>query len=186
MRNLTLKERKLLANRLMLTRDFLVHFINVAMIRPELSATSIKNGKELIQYLNNVPDVLPEGFGFNVIIKIYNYAKDSGLDPDPGVYWIAWQAELSENTLAYCTHTHTIDDSRHKEKKAQYEYKFKVWDDGNQIEEDVPHNFENYKVPFLHNAANPMDFRPRGSWLSADITFNKGAEVLIAEGLQTL
>jgi hypothetical protein len=184
MRNLTLKERELLAKKLKTTSEFLAYFTKVAMIRPELSATSVKNGDELLQYLQKVPDVLPQGFGFNVIIKIYNYAKDSGLDAEPGVFWIAWQAELSHNTLAYCTHTHTIDTNRRKEKKAAYEYKFKVWDDGKHIEEDIPPNFENYKVPFLYNAANAKDFRPKGSWLSADITFEQGQE--IAEHLHTL
>jgi two-component sensor histidine kinase len=177
MHKLTLKERTLLAERLKSTHDFLSYFIKVAMIRPELSTSSIKNGNDLIEYLDNVPEALPDGFGFNVIIKIYNYAKDSGLDTEPGVYWVAWQAELNYNTLAYCTHTHTIDVNRRKEKKAEYEYKFKVWDDGTQIEEDLPHNFEDYKVTFLHKAANVMDFRPKGAWLSADITFEPGNEI---------
>jgi hypothetical protein len=174
---LTIKERKLLAEKLRSTRDFLTYFIEVAMLRPELSASSIKNGNELTAYLQNIPDVLPVGFGLNVIIKIYNYAKDSGLDTEPGIYWIAWQAELNYNTLAYCTHTHTIDENRHKEKKAEYEYKFKVWNDGECIEEDLPQSFEQYEVTFLHKAANALDFKPKGSWLSADITFNPGEEI---------
>jgi hypothetical protein len=149
---LTIKERTLLAQKLKSTKKFLAYFIEVAMIRPELSPSSIKNGKELVHYLESIPDVLPEGFGFNVIIKIYNYAKDSGLDLEPGVYWKAWQAELNYNTLSYCTHTHTIDADRKKEKKAEYDYKFKVWDDGANIEEDVPPNLDNYEVPFLHEA----------------------------------
>lgn len=177
MHTLTLKERKLLAERLNTTRDFLVYFIKVALIRPELSPSSIQSGNDLLQYLENIPSVLPRGFGFNVIIKIYNYAKDSGLDAEPGVFWMAWQAELNYNTLAYCTHTHTIDTHRRKEKKAEYEYKFKVWDDGELIEEDLPVNFEDYKVTFLHKAANPADFRSKGSWLSADITFERGEEI---------
>ena len=177
MQTLTLKERKLLAEKLKSTVDFLLYFVKVALIRPELTTSSIKNGNDLIEYLEHTPDVLPQGFGFNVIIKIYNYAKDSGLDAEPGVFWKSWQAELNYNTLAYCTHTHTIDGNRKKEKKAEYEYKFKVWDDGNQIEEDLPHNFEDYRVTFLHKAANVMDFRSKGSWLSADISFNSGVEI---------
>lgn len=177
MHTLTVKERKLLAAKLKTTRDFLSYFIEVVQLRPELSASSIKNGNDLLEYLENIPEILPQGFGFNVIIKIYNYAKDSGLDLEPGVFWIAWQAELNYNTLAYCTHTHTIDSNRHKEKKAEYEYKFKVWDDGEQIEEDLPTNFEDYRVTFLHKAANALDFKPKGSWLSADITFDRGEEI---------
>lgn len=174
MHHVTAKERSLLAQKLKAARNFLTHFINVAMIRPELSSSSVQSGNDLLNYLQDIPDVLPKGFGFNVIIKIYNYAKDSGLDAEPGVYWIAWQTELNNNVLAFCTHTHTIDSDRHRVKKAEYEYKFKVWNDGECIAEDVPHNFENYKVPFLHNAANVTDFRSKGSWLSADITFEKG------------
>jgi len=176
MHTLTLKERKLLAEKLNATKKFLTYFIKVAMLRPELSPSSIKNGNDLLAYLESTPEVLPKGFGFNAIVKIYNYAKDSGLDTDPGVYWMAWQAELSQNTLAYCTHTHTIDENRRKEKKAEYEYKFKVWDDGLQIEEDLPTDFEEYEVTFLHKAANAVDFKTKGSWLSADITFDKGEE----------
>lgn len=177
MHTLTLKERKLLAGKLITTRKFLEYFIKVALLRPELSNSSIKNGNDLLAYMEHIPEVLPAGFGFDVIIKLYNYAKDSGLDMEPGVYWKAWQAELSHNTLSYCTHTHTIDANRQKEKKAEYEYKFKVWDDGNEIEEDLPTNFEDYRVTFLHRAANVMDFKSKGSWLSADITFNPGEEI---------
>ena len=166
----------LLAEKLNTTKKFLEYFIKVAMLRPELSPSSIKNGNDLLAYLENIPEVLPQNFGFNVIVKIYNYAKDSGLDAEPGVYWVAWQAEMNYNTLAYCTHTHTIDVNRRKEKKAEYEYKYKVWDDGDSIEEDLPHDFEEYEVTFLHNAANAMDFKSKGSWLSADITFDKGEE----------
>lgn len=177
MHALTLKERKLLADKLKSTRKFLAYFVKVAMLRPELSQSSIRNGNKLMEYLENIPDVLPKGFGFNVIVKIYNYAKDSGLDKEPGVYWVAWQAELNYNTIAYCTHTHTIDSDRRKEKKAEYEYKYKVWDDGMQIEEDLPTDFEEYEVTFLHKAANAVDFRSKGSWLSADITFDGGKEI---------
>jgi hypothetical protein len=176
MHNLSLKERGLLAEKLSSTRHFLQYFIEVAMLRPELSATSVKNGLSLAAYLQNIPSVLPQGFGFNVIVKIYNYAKDSGLDPEPGIFWRAWQAELDHNTLAYCTHTHTIDANRRKEKKAEYEYKFKVWNDGEYVEEDKPGSLENFEVPFLHNAANASDFKTKGAWLSADITFEQGGE----------
>ncbi|RKR85471.1 hypothetical protein BDD43_5742 [Mucilaginibacter gracilis] len=174
---LTLKERTLLAEKLKNTRDFLVYFIEVAMLRPELSASSIQNGNNLLNYMDNIPSVLPADFGFNVVIKIYNYAKDSGLDTEPGMYWLAWQAELSKNTLAYCTHTHTIDGNRRREKKAEYEYKYKVWNNGEYIEEDLPRNFDNYRVTFLHRAANVNDFKNKGSWLSADITFDPGEEI---------
>jgi hypothetical protein len=174
MQALTVKERTMLAEKLKAASKFLIHFINVAMIRPELATSSIKAGNDLVEYLENISDVLPTDFEFNVIVKIYNYAKDSGLDKEPGVYWVAWQAELSYNTLAFCTHTHTIDEQRKKRKNAAYEYKFTVRNDGDFIEEDIPNTFENYQVPFLHNAANPMEFKPRGSWLSADISFNKG------------
>lgn len=187
MRSLTIKERTLLADKLKATSGFLVHFIKVVMVRPELSASAIQNGKELIRFLKNVPKTLPEGFGFNAIIKIYNYAKDSGLDTEPGIFWIAWQAEFNNDTFAFCTHTHTIDENRKKKKNAAYEYKFKVADDGEYIEEIIPYNFENYKVPFLHNAANPEEFKPKGSWLSADIAFSKGnVPAKVTRNLQTM
>jgi hypothetical protein len=173
---LTVNERRLLAEKLKGSRGFLIHFIKIVMIRPEISASSVQNGIDLIQYLDNVPDVLPQGFFFDVIIKIYNYGKDSGLDTEPGIFWIAWQAELNENTLAYCNHTHTILENGERQNIAKYEYKYQVSDDGERVEEEIPMNLENYKVPFLHNAANPQEFRPKGSWLSANISFNKGGE----------
>jgi len=176
MGKLTVNDRRLLAGKLKASRGFLIHFIKIVMVRPEISASSVQNGIDLIQYLDNVPDVLPQGFFFDVIIKIYNYGKDSGLDTEPGVFWIAWQAELNENCLAYCNHTHSILADGRREKVAKYEYKYQVWDDGKRIEEDIPMNLEDYKVPFLNNAANPHKFRPKGSWLSASITFSVGAE----------
>src|SRR5476651_590629 len=96
----TENERRLLAEKLKASRGFLIHFIKIVMVRPEIGASSVQNGVDLIQFLDNVPDVLPQGFFFDVIIKIYNYGKDSGLDTEPGVFWIAWQAELNENCLA--------------------------------------------------------------------------------------
>jgi hypothetical protein len=176
MSNLTVKERELLAGKLRESRNFLIHFVRIVMVRPEMSGSSSQNGYDLIQYLANVPEVLPLGFGFDAIIKIYNYGKDTGLDTEPGVFWIAWQAELNNNCLAFCNHTHTIDENGRREKTAKYEYKYQVWDDGKRVEEDIPMNLDDYQVPFLNNAANPQRFRPKGSWLSANITFNRGVE----------
>ncbi len=174
MDKLTINERRLLAGKLKDSRNFLMHFIRIVLVRPELSESSIKNGKNLLTYLDNIPQILPEGFFFDVIIKIYNYGKDSGLDTEPGIYWIAWQAELNENTLAYCHHTHTLLQNGEREKIAKYEYKYQVWDDGGRSEEDIPMDLEDLQVPFLNNAANPHKFRPQGSWLSASISFDKG------------
>ncbi len=173
---LTVNERRLLAEKLKASRGFLIHFIKIVMVRPEISTNSVQNGVDLIQFLDNVPDVLPQGFFFDVIIKIYNYGKDSGLDTEPGIFWIAWQAELNENTLAYCNHTHSILENGERQNIAKYEYKYQVWDDGERIEEEIPMNLEDYKVPFLNNAANPQRFRPKGSWLSANISFTMGEE----------
>lgn len=178
MDKLTENERRLLAGKLKASRGFLTHFIKIVMVRPEMSNRSVQNGTELLHYLENIPDVLPPGFFFDVIIKIYNYGKDTGLDTTPGVYWIAWQAELNNNCLAYCNHVHTILENGEREKIAKYEYKYQVWDDGECIEEDIPMNLEDYKVPFLNNAANPQKFRPRGSWLTANIDFERGEEIL--------
>jgi len=174
MTHLTENERRLLAEKLKASRGFLTHFIKIVMVRPEMNRRSVDNGYALLLYLENIPEVLPQYFKFDVIIKIYNYGKDTGLDTEPGVYWIAWQAELNENTLAYCNHTHSILANGEREKIAKYEYKYQVWDDGECIEEDIPMNMEDYKVPFLNNAANPNKFRPKGSWLSASIVFEKG------------
>jgi hypothetical protein len=176
MANLTVNERRLLAEKLKASRGFLIHFTRIVMVRPEISAASVQNGVDLIKYLDNIPEVLPQGFFFDVIIKIYNYGKDSGLDTEPGVFWIAWQAELHENCLAYCNHTHSILENGERQKIAKYEYKYQVWDDGERIEEDIPMNLEDYKVPFLNNAANPQRFRPKGSWLSANILLTRGEE----------
>jgi len=174
MNHLTPNERKLLAEKLKGSRNFLEYFVKIVLVRSELSSSSAKNGYDLLRYLEKIPDVLPQGFGFDAIIKIYNYGKDSGLDTEPGVYWIAWEAELHENCLAFCNHTHSIDANGRREKIAKYEYKYQVWDDGLRIEEEIPLNLEDFKVPFLNNAANPDRFRPKGSWLSANITFNEG------------
>jgi hypothetical protein len=176
MDKLNIIQRKLLAEKLKASRDFLAHFVKIVLVRAELSDSSIRNGNDLIAYLNNLPEILPQDFGFDAIIKIYNYGKDSGLDTEPGVYWIAWQAELNNNSLAFCHHTHTVDAKGRRKKNAAYEYRFQVWDDGKRIEEDIPMNLNNYQVPFLNNAANPQKFRPKGSWLSANITFDKGID----------
>lgn len=174
MGELTWNERRLLAEKLNASSGFLAHFIKIVMVRPEISKSSLQNGANLLHYLENIPSFLPQNFFFDVIIKIYNYGKDTGLDTEPGIYWIAWQAELNHNCLAYCNHTHSILENGEREKIAQYEYKYQVWNDGERVEEEIPMNLEDYKVPFLNNAANPQKFRPKGSWLTASINFYQG------------